>query len=67
MLPGSAARLVPPIEGIVAGRLLAIPSVLLVVARDTSEAARLEGELGFFLSRDDDPEVLWREPTCQHY
>jgi transcription-repair coupling factor (superfamily II helicase) len=33
-------------------------SMLLVVARDTREAARLEAELRFFLDRDDDPEVL---------
>ena len=32
--------------------------LLLVVARDTREAARLEAELGFFLDREDDPEVL---------
>jgi transcription-repair coupling factor (superfamily II helicase) len=33
-------------------------SVLLVVARDTREAARLEAELAFLLGREGDPEVL---------
>jgi transcription-repair coupling factor (superfamily II helicase) len=32
--------------------------LLLVVARDTRESARLDAELGFFLDRESDPEVL---------
>ncbi len=33
-------------------------SLLLIITRDTADASRLEAELGHFLDRDDDPEVL---------